>query len=44
MSKAIRRARQMGKHILFLIYLINLGILPYMYRPKVNAVRSQNIQ
>lgn len=45
MSKAIRRARQMGKiQHLILINVIIIGILPYMYRPKVNAVRNQNIQ
>lgn len=47
MSKAIRRARQMG--ILWKLDFFNypsneiffLGILPYMYRPKVYAVKDQ---
>lgn len=43
MSKAIRRARQMGKKGEIFNSLF-LGILPYMYRPKVNAIRAQNIQ
>lgn len=43
MSKVIRRARQMGKFIYakyLALLIVLLGILPYMYRPKVTTARS----